>query len=73
MAKPVRASLGDMWITCLVCKNDQFRERNVKLNSTGGEFLKLAWADENASGLICWKCGYVHLFASREIKLHRVD
>ena len=73
MAKPVRASLGDMWITCQVCGSDQFRERGVKLNSFGGEFFKMAWADETATGLICWHCGYVHLFVNRGIRFHRVE
>ncbi|MFC9498330.1 hypothetical protein [Streptomyces sp. NPDC056982] len=73
MAKPVRASLGEMWITCQVCRSELFRERDIKLNSTGMEFMKLAWADETATGLICWKCGYVHLFVNREIRLHRAE
>ncbi|MGW1597529.1 hypothetical protein [Streptomyces sp. NPDC002343] len=72
MAKAVRALLGDTWITCQVCRGDLFRERGVKLNSTGMEFVKLAWADETATGLICWSCGYVHLFVNRNIELHRV-
>ncbi|MET9494452.1 hypothetical protein [Streptomyces sp. NPDC006552] len=73
MAKAVRVSLGDMWITCQVCKHDVFRERGVKLNSTGGEFFKVAWADETATGLICMRCGYVQLFANRQLQLHRAD
>ncbi|MHC5261445.1 hypothetical protein ACYSUO_26470 [Streptomyces sp. UC4497] len=72
MAKAVRAWLGEKWITCQVCDGDLFRERGVKLNSTGGEFLGLAWADETATGLICWHCGFVHLFVNRDIQLHRV-
>ncbi|PPS90656.1 hypothetical protein [Streptomyces sp. MH60] len=71
MAKAVRASLGEMWITCQVCKSDLFRERGVKLNSTGGELFNLAWADESATGLICLRCGFVHLFVNRQIQLHR--
>lgn len=72
MAKAVRASLGELWITCQVCESDRFRERGVKLNSTGGEMFNLAWADETATGLICMRCGFVHLFVNREIRLHRV-
>ncbi|MEU1596483.1 hypothetical protein ABZ468_27410 [Streptomyces sp. NPDC005708] len=73
MAKPVRAALGEIWITCQICKGDVFRERDVLLNSAGMEFMKLAWADEKATGLICWRCGYVHLFVDSDIKLYRVD
>ncbi|MFF2519068.1 hypothetical protein [Streptomyces sp. NPDC058086] len=50
-----------------------FRERGVLLNSAGMEFMKLAWADEKATGLICWRCGYVHLFVNKDIKLYRAD
>jgi hypothetical protein len=37
------------------------------------EFMRLAWADESATGLICWQCGYVHLFVNKAIKLYPVD
>ncbi|MEV8031032.1 hypothetical protein [Streptomyces sp. NPDC086182] len=70
MAKPVRAALGEIWITCQICEGDLFRVRNVLLNSSGMEFLKLGWADENATGLICWRCGYVHLFVNKDIKVY---
>ncbi|MFI5763101.1 hypothetical protein [Streptomyces sp. NPDC051563] len=72
MAKPVHAAIGTTWIRCLICQGDEFRKREVKLNSFGLEFLKLAWADESATGLICWRCGHVHLFVNRDIQLHRI-
>ncbi|MCY0933151.1 hypothetical protein [Streptomyces sp. H34-S4] len=72
MAKAVHAEIGEIWLRCLICESDRFREREVKLNSFGMEFLRLAWADESATGLICWECGYVHLFVNRDIRLHRV-
>ncbi len=71
--RPVRAAIGDFWITCQVCRGDLFRERGVMLNSVGLEFMRMAWADETARGLICWQCGYVHLFANKDIKLYRAD
>lgn len=73
MAKPVRAAWGEVWITCQFCEGDLFRVRNVLLNSSGMEFMKLAWADESATGLICWQCGYVHLFVNKDIKVYRAD
>ncbi len=71
MAGPVHAALGDRWIHCRVCGGDRFRKREVQLNSFGMEFLKLSWADETATGLICWDCGYVHLFANRRLTFHK--
>ncbi|MEU7028385.1 hypothetical protein AB0A60_17040 [Streptomyces sp. NPDC046275] len=73
MAKPVYAQLGEEPIRCLVCRNDTFREREVKLNSTGMEFFNLAWANESATGLICWSCGHVHLFVNNGIRLFRAE
>ncbi|MGW8375502.1 hypothetical protein [Streptomyces sp. ODS28] len=72
MAKRVRAAIGDRWVTCQVCGAEEFRERGVKLNSTGMEFMSLAWADESATGLICLTCGYVHLFAGGALTVQKV-
>lgn len=69
MAKPVNAAIGERPVRCLMCSNDTFREREVKLNSTGMELFNMAWANESATGLICWACGYVHLFVNRGLRL----
>ncbi|WP_432059887.1 hypothetical protein [Streptomyces sp. S1] len=71
MAKPVHAHIGEKKIHCLICGGDVFREREVKLNSTGMEFFNLAWANESATGLICTSCGHVHLFAHGHLSLYR--
>ncbi|MFF7653161.1 hypothetical protein ACFZCY_25615 [Streptomyces sp. NPDC007983] len=55
----------------MFCEGSFFRDRKVKLNSSGAEFLNLAWADESATGLICWDCGYVHLFSNKDIELYK--
>ncbi|MFJ3504492.1 hypothetical protein [Streptomyces sp. NPDC090135] len=73
MAKPVHAQVGEKKIHCLICEGDTFREREVKLNSTGMEFFNLAWANGSATGLICWSCGYVHLFANGNLSLYRAS
>ncbi|WP_424862800.1 hypothetical protein [Streptomyces sp. MMS24-I29] len=44
----------------------------MKLNSTGMEFLNFGWANESATGLICWDCGYVQLFVNRDLELYKV-
>ncbi|MEI5101470.1 hypothetical protein RB200_26825 [Streptomyces sp. PmtG] len=71
--KPVRAAIGETWITCQICRSDMFRDREVKLNSSGMELLNLAWANESATGLICWHCGYVHLFVNQGLRLYQAE
>ncbi|MEU3688468.1 hypothetical protein [Streptomyces narbonensis] len=73
MAKPVHAVVGEKKVHCLICGGDTFREREVKLNSTGMEFFNLAWANESATGLICGSCGYVHLFVPGSLKVYRAQ
>ncbi len=72
MAKPVRAAIGDVRITCGFCRGDLFREREVKLNSSGMEIMNLGWANESATGLICWNCGQVQLFINDDLRLYKV-
>jgi len=55
--------------TCQFCHGDQFFDREVKLNTTGAEFLDFGWANQSATGLVCARCGYVHLFLSNAIEL----
>ncbi|MFI9046098.1 hypothetical protein [Streptomyces sp. NPDC053427] len=43
----------------------------MKLNSSGMEFMSMGWANESATGLICWHCGYVHLFVNRDLELYK--
>jgi hypothetical protein len=71
VAKPVRAAIGEKWITCGFCHGDAFRAREVKLNSSGMELLNLGWANESATGLICWTCGYVQLFMNDALDLYK--
>jgi predicted nucleic-acid-binding Zn-ribbon protein len=73
MAKYVRAQVGDKEIRCLTCDGEVFREREVKLNSTGMELFNMAWANESATGLICRSCGFVQLFADGSPNLRRAD
>ncbi|OKJ92541.1 hypothetical protein AMK26_34790 [Streptomyces sp. CB03234] len=73
MAKPVHAAIGDRWIECLSCGSHTFRERQVLLNSSGMEFLNLAWANESATGLICWSCGHVQLFVNKDLRLYKPE
>lgn len=59
----VEVMLGNQALTCLVCRNQRFRERTSLLNSRGGELFGVAWADKSATNFICTNCGYVFWFA----------
>ncbi|GAA2829028.1 hypothetical protein [Crossiella cryophila] len=52
-------------LRCLICGDREFRSREVKLNTTGAEFLGLAWANRSALALVCDSCGYAHLFTGK--------
>jgi hypothetical protein len=43
-----------------VSGSDTYRERGSLLNSRGGEFFGVAWADSKAT--ICTNCGYIYWF-----------
>jgi len=73
VAKPVHAAIEERWLHCLVCGGDRFREREMKLNSTGMELFNFGWANESATALVCWRCGYVHTFANENIELYRAE
>jgi hypothetical protein len=54
---------------CLVCRGQLFTAREIKLNTSGMEFLGMEWANRSGTGLICDTCGFVHTFASNEFEL----
>jgi hypothetical protein len=56
---------------CTFCQGDLFRDREVKLHSSGMELLNFARAIESATGLICWNCGYVQLFVNKDLELYK--
>jgi predicted nucleic-acid-binding Zn-ribbon protein len=68
--KAVTARFGADGIQCVICKNGQFWTREIKLNTSGMEFLDLGWANQSAQGLICTACGYVHEFLGDAITLY---
>jgi predicted nucleic-acid-binding Zn-ribbon protein len=67
--KPVTATIGDKHIHCVVCGGSEFWDREVKLNTTGLEFLDFAWANKSALGLVCSTCGYVHEFLGDAVQM----
>lgn len=49
-------------LACIVCGNHEYHERKTLLNTRGGEFLNLAWAEKKAQNYICANCGYIFWF-----------
>ena len=58
---------------CQVCQSDFFFDREVKLNTTGAELFDFGWANQSATGLVCSRCGYVHLFLNNAIELWKAE
>jgi hypothetical protein len=54
---------------CLVCRGQLFTDREIKLNTSGMEFLGMEWANRSGTALICDRCGFVHTFAGNEFEL----
>ena len=73
--KPSLVTLGTARrpFACLVCNGTLFLDREIKLNTTGMEAADLGWLNRSATGLVCARCGYVHLFVNDEIELWRVE
>jgi predicted nucleic-acid-binding Zn-ribbon protein len=53
---------------CLVCGGTKFREREIKMNTTGLSLLNLDFANRSAVGVICTSCGFVHMFAGGDLQ-----
>lgn len=52
-------------LSCLVCKNDTFWERETLMNTTALTFFKLDWLNRKATNYICDNCGHVHWFMDK--------
>lgn len=58
---------------CLMCEASLFADQEIKLNTTGMEFLNLGWANSSGTALICADCGFVHTFAYESFQLWEPD
>jgi len=54
---------------CLICRGQTFADREIKLNTSGMEFLGMEWANRSGTALICDQCGFVHTFAGQAFEL----
>jgi predicted nucleic-acid-binding Zn-ribbon protein len=52
-------------LVCYVCGNDNFLQREIKMQTTGLTFFDLDFLNESSDGVVCNRCGYVHMFAAR--------
>ena len=60
-------------LTCVVCGNQHYRQDRFLLNTRGGEFLGLAWADDRATCFICARCDYIFWFLSNDVKKSKAE
>ena len=49
-------------LTCAVCGNKTFHERDSLLNTRLATFFRLDWANAQAVNYICMRCGYIFWF-----------
>ena len=59
---PVSFLAGGQKVTCPHCKSEGFFEGRALLNTFGMTFLKLDWANKEATTLMCNQCGLVQWF-----------
>ena len=60
-------------LRCLVCQGSLFADREIKLNTSGMEFLGMEWANRSGTALICDNCSFVHTFADAQLELWAPD
>jgi predicted nucleic-acid-binding Zn-ribbon protein len=58
----VEVTAGGKTLTCVVCGNNAFHERNSLLNTRFATLMNLDWANAQAINYICTRCGYIHWF-----------
>lgn len=65
----VTAAAAGRTISCLVCGEGRFWQREILLNSPGAEFFGFAWANRSTCGLFCETCGHLHEFLWEKLEL----
>lgn len=62
---PRRVHVLDRPLRCSACRGETFYAREIKMQTTGMTFFDLDAFNESAEGVVCTRCGFVHLFAAR--------
>ena len=57
-----RLSVRGVPLSCQVCGNETFYNREGLVNTTWLTFFKLAWLNRSAHCVVCESCGYMHWF-----------
>jgi len=60
---PAAYAAGGLKARCPHCEFDGFYKSRALLNTSGMTFLKLDWANKEATTLTCGRCGLVQWFA----------
>ena len=69
----VQVIFDDKPLTCPVCSGQHYHERSFLLNTRGGEFFGLAWAEDKATNFICLRCGYIFWFFIKDVKRSKAE
>lgn len=64
---PVSVTIGEVNFACTVCRGAWFEQTSLHLTSNRQLF---GWAKEDATALICTRCGYLHLFYNPGLRFH---
>jgi hypothetical protein len=67
----VQVKLDGNPLVCGVCGNQSYWENSYLLNTSGSEFLGVAWADDHARNFICTRCRHILWFAFKNVKRSR--
>ncbi len=61
----IEVLIGERKLTCAVCGQQEFHERNSLLNTRAATFFNVDWANKEATNYICAHCGYIFWFLRR--------
>ncbi|WP_036190393.1 hypothetical protein [Ureibacillus manganicus] len=64
---------GDVEVSCVHCKHNKFEQGKAMLNTRALTFLDIEWLNDNATTLICKRCGFIHWFGSSVIEMDTID